>query len=124
MIKIFYSDNEIIAVTDNDTSEKRVFNLLDQFLDDNGSPAIQYDVVEREINEIPDYLVNRSYYVIEKDGQIAQSFLVDYDEDYSVGLVYKTSKGNNAVIVHASNADEAKRKAWPILKKSDITIKK
>lgn len=108
-------DGEVLAVCDNKEVADNISDIANSLTDDNGNQPVSSLVTEWNINELPDFLINRTYYVT-ITGDDAKADLVDYDENYGINLVEKQAKtGKYTVYVYAETTNDAITKAYNLL---------
>lgn len=120
---VFEADGTVIAVCDTKKSADTIKDMADNLLQDDGEKGIEGAyVVERLMNEVPDFLINRTYLITKIDGQF-RSTLITYDEDYEVGIPHKSKSGICSCVVYADSIREAEEKASLLFISMDNTRK-
>lgn len=102
-------DGDIISVCDNKGVAENIANMANSLARDDGSTNIQALVTKWIINEVPDFLMNRTYYVTITEDDIEAS-LVEFVEDYPINVIHGTPQ-SMTVFVHAESSNDAKMRA-------------
>lgn len=113
-------DGEVLAVCDNKEVAANISDIANSLTDDQGNQPVSSLVTEWNMNQLPDFLCNRTYYVT-LDGDNAKADLVDYDENYSINIIEKQAKTSKyTVYVYAESAGEAITTAYNLLAKLPV----
>lgn len=116
-------DGEVICVCDHKEVADNISDIANSLTDDNGNQPVSSLVTEWNMNEMPDFLINRTYYVT-IDGDNAAASLVDYDENYAINVIEQRQAkqtGKYTVYVYAESSGEAIAKAYELI--ADATVK-